>query len=141
MLTDSQILKYYTDKEFPGSFGSAKVLQVFLHSKFNEYVPLPRIYKILQKQPFYIYQAKPMKRFPRRYDVKGYLELFHADLAHMCEKHGYNYFLLVTDVFSSKIWTAPLKSKDNETLKNAFEALFAHLGAKPTKLSTDQGKL
>jgi hypothetical protein len=152
MLTDKEILKYYNDESFAGSFGSAKVLQVNLQSKLNEYVPLARLYKILQSQPYYIYTVKPMRRFPRRkFDVKGYLELLQADLAEMYVKNGYRYFLLVTDVFSSKIWTCPLKRKDTGTVKKAFEGLFKHLGATPetlelelpsvpTQLSTDQGK-
>jgi hypothetical protein len=140
MLSDEEILKHYKDENFPGSAGSAKVLQVFLQSKFNEYVPLHRLYKILQSQPFYIYSIAPMRKFPRRqYDVKGYLELFQADLAEMYPKDGYKYFLLVTDIFSSKIWTIPLKSKTNADVKKAFEGLFDHLGATPTQLSTDQG--
>lgn len=81
MLTDQQILNYYQDETFPGSFGSAKVFQTFLKTDLNEYVPLTKIYKLLQTQPFYVYQLRQRKRFPRRkYDVKSFLELVQADL-------------------------------------------------------------
>lgn len=81
MLSDEDILRYYKDETFPGSFASGKVLQLFLKTELNEDVSLPRIYKVLQTQPFYVYQLRQRKRFPRRkYDVKRYLELLQADL-------------------------------------------------------------
>lgn len=53
---------------------------------------------------------------------------------------GYNYFLLVTDVFSSRIWTYPLKTKSKQEVQKQFEDLFSTLDVLPTTLSTDQGK-
>lgn len=114
---------------------------MFLKTDLNENVPLSRIYKILQKQPFYLYQVKKIERFPRRfYDVQSFAELFQADLAHMFDSgDGYSYFLLVTDVFSNKIWTFPLKTKAKNEVKDAFEKLFSSLTVLPTIISTDEG--
>jgi len=149
MLTDAQLLKYYTDKTFPGAFAGALNFQMFLKTELNENVPMSQIYKVLQQQPFYMYTQKKMKRFPRRkYDVKGFLELVQCDLAVMyaCEEDScgdrrfYKYFLLITDVFSSKIWAYPMQKKDSESTKAAFKKWFSDINnQKPTQISTDQG--
>jgi len=96
------------------------LLEVLLELKFstisktdkNENVPLTRIYKVLKSLPHYMYTLRPIRKFPRRkYDVKAYLELVQCDLGQMYEYNGMKYFLLVTDVFSSRIWCEPLSSK------------------------------
>lgn len=86
-----------------------------------------------------MYQVKPLKRFPRRsYDVKAFNELWQADIG-FCYKtdDGYIGFLLVTDVFSCRMWTVLLKDKEASTIKKAFEKIFAEVGT-PSQLSTDQ---
>jgi transposase InsO family protein len=143
MLTDEEILKYYVDKNFPGSFASAKNLQWFLKAELNEKVPLSRIYKVLKSQPFFMYQLRRMKRFPRRrYDVKGFLELVQCDLAVMfTDKKGFNYFLLIMDVFTTKIWTYPMKKKNSKASKQAFEQFFKDVNNQlPTQIASDQGR-
>lgn len=140
MLSDSEILKYYTDKNFAGAFSGALNFRMFLKTELNENVPMSQIYRVLQKQPFYMYTQKRMKRFPRRhYDVKGFLELVQCDLAMMYEKEGYKYFLLITDIFSSKIWTYPMKNKDASSTKAKFKEWFRDINnQRPTQISSDQ---
>jgi hypothetical protein len=146
MLTDAEVLKFYTDKNFAGAFAGALNFQMFLKTELNENVPMSQIYRVLQKQPFYMYTQKRMKRFPRRrYDVKRFLELVQCDLAMMYPypkeppKDGYKYFLLITDVFSSKIWTYPMKNKDSATTKAKFQEWFRDINnQRPTQISTDQ---
>jgi hypothetical protein len=59
----------------------------------------------------------------------------------MYEYDGYKYFLLVTDIFSSKIWCEALKHKDEQTVREAFDKIFDSLGdSLPSQISTDQGK-
>jgi len=51
---------------------------------------LSKIYGILQKKPFYIYQVKKIERFPRRfYDVQSFGELFQADLVSIEKMTGF----------------------------------------------------
>lgn len=116
-LSDSEIKDLYQDETFPGSFAGARVFQQFLKTEKNENVSLSRIYSILKSLPNYMYTLRPMRKFPRRsYDVKGYLELVQCDLAQMYEFNGMKYFLLVTDIFSSRIWCEPLPSKGGAIL-------------------------
>jgi len=145
MLTDAEILKYYTDKNFAGAFGGALKIKKFLKTDLKEDVKLSQIYRVLQKQPFYMYTQKRMKRFPRRpYDVKRFLELVQCDLANMFpDTYGdliYKYFLLITDVYSTKIWCYPMINKESATTKEKFIQWFSDINdQRPTQLSTDQG--
>ena len=56
------------------------------------------------------------KKFPRRkYIVKGLHSFFQADLINM-RKHskqnkGFNYLLVVINVYSKFVWVVPIKSK------------------------------
>lgn len=113
-LSDTELVDLYQDETFPGSFAGARTFQQFLKTEKNENVPLSKIYKVLKSLPNYMYTLKPIRKYPRRkYDVKGYLELVQCDLGQMYEHNGMKYFLLVTDVFSSRIWCEPLTSKGN----------------------------
>jgi hypothetical protein len=117
-LTDQELVDLYQDETFPGSFSGGVNFQQFLKTEKNENVPLPRIYKILKTLPNYMYTLRPLKKFPRRkFDVKSYLELCQSDLAEMYSYNGMKYFLLVTDVFSSRIWCEPLPSKGETKVK------------------------
>lgn len=53
--------------------------------------------------------------------------------------NGMHYILLITDVFSGRIWTYPLQSKDTQTMQKTFEKFLNELHDVPTQLSTDQG--
>lgn len=79
VLSDEEILKYYKDPKFPGSYTGASTFQTFLKTDLNENIPLSRIYNLLKLEDYYIMMQRPMKRFPRRiYDVKSFGELFQA---------------------------------------------------------------
>ena len=168
-LSEDEIRDLYQDETFPGSFAGAKVFQQFLKTEKNENVSLKNIYKVLKSLPNYMYTLKPMRRFPRRkYDVKSYLELVQCDLGQMYEFNDMKFFLLATDVFSSRIWCEPLRSKgiirfkllpksknfitlvnlkillikniyvDKTTVRKAFDKIFEEMGQMPTHISTDQ---
>ena len=51
---------------------------------------------------------------------------------------GYKYLLMVIDVFSKYGWIVPLKNKQGETIREAFQILFKN-GRKPQFLWTDKG--
>ena len=53
---------------------------------------------------------------------------------------NYNYFLLVVDAFSSKVFVRPIKSKSAEVVKQAFEDIFKEFKAPIYVLQTDRGK-
>lgn len=55
------------------------------------------------------------------------------------DQDGFKYFLLLTDVFSSKIWCEPLKNKDTQTVRKAFQKIFDEIKFVPTEIQTDFG--
>ena len=140
MLTDEEIIEKYRDLNFPGAFSGARNFQIFLKTDLNEDIPLSRIYQILKTQPFYIISQKAIRRFPRRkYSVAGFGCLMQSDVAFMFEKNGFKYFLVLIDVFSRHLYVEILKDKSANTVKKAFEKIFASFTSPITKLETDEG--
>lgn len=121
MISDEALLKLWRDPSFEGSYRGARTFQVILKTNLNIDVPLQRLYKVLAKDQIYLLHQKPHRYFPRRkYYVHSLGELCQMDIAHMFydEESSYRYFLLFVDVFSSKVFTEPLKSREtNEVLK------------------------
>ena len=87
---------------------------------------------------------KPIKRKfnKRRVLVSGIDKIWGADLADMTainkDNEGYNFLLLVIDIFSKYGWIIPLKNKKGETVAEAFKEIFKE--RKPGKLWTDKGR-
>jgi hypothetical protein len=76
MLSDEDILKLYQDPTFGGSFSGVKNLKHFLKTDLNEDVSEQRLYNVLNTLPNYIYQLKPIRKFPtRNYVVDGFGQL------------------------------------------------------------------
>lgn len=78
----------------------------------------------------------------RRTVVKGYNDLFQADLVEMQEfakeNKGYRYILTVIDAYSKYLWALPVQSKQaSEVTKAMKEVLRERV---PKNLQTDQGK-
>ena len=81
-------------------------------------------------------------RFPRRgySGVHGFFQLVQADVAFFFKSLGYNYVLLLIDVFSQRIFTRKLETKAAPEVKRAFEEIFEEAGALPSILECDQAK-
>jgi hypothetical protein len=140
MLTDGEIVEKYRDILFPGAFSGIRNFQMFLKTELNEDVNLKRIYDILKKEPFYIISQKPIRRFPRRkYSVAGFGSLMQSDIAFMFEKNDFKYFLVLVDVFSRHLYAESLKDKSADTVRKAFEKMFATINSPITKIETDEG--
>lgn len=118
-ISDEQIKALWHNPKI--GYRGIKTFQVFLKTDYNIDISQQRLYRILKEDPLYLIHLTPPKKIERRsYDVKFIGELLQMDLAQMFEFDDYKYFLIVTDCFSSKIWTRNLKSK---TAKTVFEAL------------------
>ena len=140
MLNDEELKELYQNPTFYGSFSGARNFQIFLKTDYNEDISLDKIYNILKTIPSYVISLKPIKRFPRRkYNVAGFGSLLQADLAVMYEKNGYQYFLVLCDVFSRHLFTEPLKDKSAKTMKEALIKIFNQIPTPISKLETDQG--
>jgi hypothetical protein len=141
-ISDEKILELWRSPNFEGSYRGIKTFQVLLKTNLNINVSEKRLYKILRTDPIFLIHQKPQRNFERRhYDVKNYGELVQADIAYMFEDtHGFKYFLLAVDCFSSKVFTVPLKNKDSNSVAKAFKIIFEEFGAEIYEIQTDKGK-
>ena len=89
---------------------------------------------------------KPIKRnFTRWHVIVNHIdEIWCADLVEMQQfskwNKGYQYLLMVLDVFSTYGWIVPLRNKKGETVTEAFKTIFKE-GRKPQYLWTDKGRV
>ena len=87
---------------------------------------------------------KPIKRNfnRRRVLVSGIDKIWAADLADMKAfskfNKGFNFLLLVIDIFSKYGWVVPLKNKEGKTVASALKTIFKE--RKPEKMWVDKGK-
>ena len=141
MLSDEDLLKLWRDPSLSGSYRGARTFQVLLKTDLNIDVPLSRIYKILAVDQIYLLHKRPIKKFERRkYIVHNYGELCQMDIAHMFthEETNFRYFLLLVDVFSSKIFTIPLKSRDVEEVIKALKKIIYQFKAPIYEIQADR---
>ena len=98
--------------------------------KWLELRPVRQLFAPLPKSDGKITAARPGERMA-------------ADLIDMTSRpseEGFKYILIVSDVFSRKIWARPMKSKDAQTTAEAFKSILDEMGTKPVELSADKGQ-
>lgn len=80
----------------------------------------------------------------RRVIVRGYDDLWQADLVEMCSygryNKGYNYILTVINVMSKYAWAIPLKTKNGSEVAKALSKIFHESARSPKNFQTDNGK-
>ena len=84
------------------------------------------------------------RKFPRRRVIARFpFDLFMADLMEFPQykfrNRGYRFALILIDVFTKKLYTAPLKKKTKEETARAFETIFHDFDEFPINLVTDKG--
>ena len=89
--------------------------------------------------------APARRNFPRRrVIVRGYDDLWQADVVEMRPYSGFNrghhYILTVIDVLSKYAWAVPLKSKGGSETANAIAEIVRKSRRCPKNLQTDMGK-
>ena len=88
--------------------------------------------------------APARKNFPRRVVVRGYDDLWQADVVEMRpysrQNAGHNYILTVIDVLSKYAWAIPLRSKSGKEVATALRKIFREDARCPRNLQTDKGK-
>ena len=102
--------------------------------------------------PFKItYQKFRTAKRPRVYNpyfVRTKRKIFQSDLIFMRnppqmvkDNGGYQYILIVMDIFSRKIWTAPLKNKKGAAVRPALQKIFRKIGNlhKNARIIIDRG--
>jgi len=120
MLSDEEIIKLWHKPEFEGSYRGLRTFQVLLKTNIGEDVSIKRLHSILSKDALYLIHQRAVKKFPRRkYYVHSYGECCQMDIAVMypIQDTNYRYFLLLVDIFSTKVFTEPLKTREvNEVI-------------------------
>jgi hypothetical protein len=140
VLSDSELLSYWRNPEFSGSYRGAKTFQILLKTDLGEDVSINRIYKLLKTDKIFILHQRPIRNIERRpFDVKFYGQVCQSDLAFMFKFEDYNSFLLFVDLFSLKVFVQPLKSKSSQNVKIAFEQIFKDFKSEIHILETDRG--
>ena len=89
--------------------------------------------------------APARRNFKRRHvDVKGYDDLWQADVVEMRPysrfNYGYKYILTVIDVLSKYAWAIPLKTKGGIEASTALSTILRDYKRTPKNLQTDRGK-
>ena len=104
-----------------------------------------KIADFLRQHDIHGVQRRIVKRtFPRRRVIARFpFDLFMADLMEFPQykfrNRGYRFALILIDVFTKKLYTAPLKKKTKEETAKAFEAIFHDFDEFPINLVTDKG--
>ena len=137
----NEVLAAYTDIKFPGAFGGVANFQKYLSEKKNLKLSRHAIKQILEKLPVYQVHAFSKNRFKRRkLTTKGAGIDFHADVGYMPEYDGYNYFILLVDLYSNYIYVEPLETKSADSIKKAFNDILKNNNLfKFSTLGTDAG--
>jgi len=139
MLSDEEILKLWHTPGFEGSYRGLRTLQVVLKLNLNENVSLKRLHDILSKDSLYLIHQKTVKHFPRRnYFVHSYGELCQMDIAVMHPIEEYHYFLLLVDVFSTKVFTEPLKSRKDTEVISALAKIISRFSSEIHVIQADR---
>ena len=140
MLTDEEIKKLYTDKNFNGSFSGVRNLKLFLKTDYNEDVSSSRFYKILKEIPNYIYHLRPIRKFPTRsYQVDSFGKLCECDLAFMAKFNGFIGFLVFVDVFSQHLWCEPFRKKSAASTQKLLAKILDSIDSPITEIASDSG--
>ena len=96
MLSDSDILRYYKDPFFAGSFSGVRVFQMFLKTDLNEQVSVKRIFKLLKQDSNYLLHQRRILNYPTRsYDIQSFAELLQGDLVFVQTRNLKQHFLII----------------------------------------------
>lgn len=141
MVSDEELVKLWRDPTFDGSYRGVRTFQLLLKTNLNLDVPLERLYKVLNQDPIYLMHKPPLRHFERRsYIVHNLGELCQMDIGFMFPEKdtNYRYFLLLVDVFSSKIFTVPLKSKETTEVIQAIKTIVDDFKAPIYEIQADR---
>lgn len=133
----------WTDVKKPSSYtGPYKLYQVV--KKEGKYkIGLKAIKQFLSDLESYSLQKRVQRKFPRRHILTDSIDsIWDGDLQDVRniskENDGVQYILVLQDIFSRFLFTAPLKQKTASNVIDALKNIFAK-GRKPKVLRTDKG--
>lgn len=136
-ISDSKIQELWHNPKI--GYHGIKTFQVLLKTNYNIDVPQQRLYKILKEDPLYLVHLTPKRNFERRsYDVRFPGQLLQMDLGELFEYKSFKFFLIVTDCFSSKVWTRNLKSKQATVVCDALKDIINSLDYQVQEIESDR---
>lgn len=132
--------QYFNPAHEASFSGARKLLSV------NKKDPPKRIHEWLSNQDAFTLHKPVRKKFQRlHYNVHMIDAIWETDLVDVqalkTHNDGYNYLLVVIDVFSKFCWVQPMKDKTGASVVKAFENILARAnGRVPVYLQSDRGK-
>ena len=131
----------YFDPNSPGSLGGLFNLYRTA-KKFDPSVTVEKVKDWLRKQRVYTLHRPARRRWQRNRIYVSYIdEQWEIDLIELrvfsTQNDGYNYILMIIDVFSKQLFAFPTKTKTALEILNIFKVLFQY--RKPSKLRSDRG--
>ena len=135
--------KIYFNPSHPASFEGPTRLYKYVKKKGKFNISHNQIKNWIQRQNTYSRNKKVKRNFQRsRVIVSGIDDQFDADLADLRnyadENDGYQFLLVVIDVFSRYAWVEPIKNKTKEAVVEAMDKILS-CGRIPRRLRTDRG--
>jgi transposase InsO family protein len=139
--SDDRLSSIYYDPKHPAAFSTLNAL----YDAVNRSISKDTIGLWLEKQKTYTLHRPKRKRFPRNfYNIDNIGDLWQTDLICWENLAKYNddfkYILVVIDCFSKYAYTVPLKSKNADTVVDAFKKIFESAKPTPLRMSSDRGK-
>ena len=138
----NELKNIYYNPRNPAGFSSIKKLYNEV-KKTNPEIRYDDVKDWLSGELTYTLHKDAKRNYPReKIFVTQPLEQYQADLVDMQKvsrvNKGFKYILTVIDCFSRYAFAEPVKNKNGNEIKRAFEKIFQN--NKPFKLQTDRGK-
>ena len=137
------IRKNYTTPGHPTAYAGITAVQNYYNGQFSR----SEVESVLHSLDAYTrHREYKQPAYYNPYYVYKQRQEIQADLidvrAHSQKNDGYNYLLLLIDLFSRKIWVYPTKTKQGVEIRNILEEWLNNLGdnRKPKQFNSDAGK-
>ena len=137
--TNQVLSDIYFDPSNPASYSG---LNVLYQAVKQHGISRKNVEEWLSKQQVYTIHRKVKRKFKRPKVISSYKNyIWDGDTINMVyykdENDGYSYILLLIDIFTRFVWTAPLKTLRKEEMLKVLKGLLPKV--KPDKLRTDHG--
>lgn len=140
-MNDEKILeKIYYNPGHPAAYSNANRLYLAVNKRISK----KNIVNWLKKQLTYTLHRYKRITFPRLNYIVDIDDQWQTDLIDLksisSTNKGYNFIVVVIDVFSKFAWTVPIKQKSADEIINVFDRIFKISSRKPLYLVSDKGK-
>ena len=143
---DERLKELYYAEEDTGSYGGVERLYRRAVELQVPNITRDVVLNFLSQQRAYTLHKPARRHFSRNRIYVGSIDKqWQADLADIIglqrENGGNRYIFTVIDIFSKFAWAEPVKNKDGNSIRNAFNSVLTSANPrKPERLQTDKGK-